>query len=86
MSQLHMHVISDDMISDRLKNKKHWNSFTSDFFIPATVFLEMLQNGSVQFDKQKYEAMLNLPLACHKCKSPFPTIPKLKQHIQVCST
>lgn len=30
---LHLHVISDDMDSVYLKNKKHWNSFTTDFFL-----------------------------------------------------
>lgn len=33
MSRLHLHVISDDMNSDCLKNKKHWNSFTTNFFL-----------------------------------------------------
>lgn len=27
-----MHVISQDFISQSLKNKKHWNSFTTAFF------------------------------------------------------
>lgn len=48
MSLLHLHLIrfsphscvrnkliiaSDDFISDSLKNKKHWNSFNTDFFV-----------------------------------------------------
>lgn len=33
MHRLHLHIISDDMISPCLKNKKHWNSFTTDFFL-----------------------------------------------------
>ncbi|CAG8687912.1 11800_t:CDS:10, partial [Funneliformis mosseae] len=32
LKQLHMHVISQDFISSYLKNKKHWNSFTTEFF------------------------------------------------------
>lgn len=31
-SHLHMHVISQDFDSPCLKNKTHWNSFTTDFF------------------------------------------------------
>ncbi|KAJ7219218.1 HIT-like domain-containing protein, partial [Mycena pura] len=27
MAHLHLHVLSDDLLSDRLKNKKHYNSF-----------------------------------------------------------
>lgn len=34
MQRLHMHIISKDMISTCLKTKVHWNSFTTDFFLP----------------------------------------------------
>lgn len=34
MQQVHLHVISTDFHSPALKNKKHWNSFTTEFFIP----------------------------------------------------
>lgn len=34
-SQLHMHVISQDFSSPFLKTKKHWNSFTTDYFVDA---------------------------------------------------
>lgn len=33
MSQLHLHVISDDFCSPYLKNKKHFNSFNTKFFL-----------------------------------------------------
>lgn len=35
MTRLHLHVISDDMNSECLKTKKHWNSFTTDFFLKS---------------------------------------------------
>lgn len=35
MSRLHLHVISTDMNSVCLKTKKHWNSFTTDFFLKS---------------------------------------------------
>lgn len=35
MDRLHLHVISDDMNSDCLKNKKHWNSYTTKFFLQS---------------------------------------------------
>lgn len=34
MQRLHMHIISNDMVSSCLKTKVHWNSFTTNFFIP----------------------------------------------------
>jgi len=32
--QLHAHLISQDFSSVSMKTKKHWNSFTTDYFIP----------------------------------------------------
>lgn len=33
MSNLHVHVLTRDFHSDRLKNKKHYNSFNTTFFV-----------------------------------------------------
>lgn len=76
---MHMHIISQDFISDRLKNKKHWNSFNTDYFVDANQVLDILQKeGKVNFssNKNKYEEMLKLPLTCSG--QTFSTIPKLK--------
>ncbi|XP_006863086.1 PREDICTED: aprataxin isoform X2 [Chrysochloris asiatica] len=35
MSQVHLHVISQDFDSPCLKNKKHWNSFNTEYFIES---------------------------------------------------
>lgn len=34
LNNLHVHVITQDFHSARLKNKKHYNSFTTKFFVP----------------------------------------------------
>lgn len=34
LSNLHVHVITQDFYLDRMKNKKHYNSFTTAFFVP----------------------------------------------------
>jgi len=53
MSQLHMHVISEDFNSPSLKNKKHWNSFTSPFFVGTEEFISMLATkGHVEVDSR----------------------------------
>ena len=31
----HLHVISQDFDSPSLKNKKHWNSFTTPYFVDS---------------------------------------------------
>ena len=38
-----MHVISQDFISPSLKNKKHWNSFTTEFFIDVDEIERILE-------------------------------------------
>jgi len=86
MRQVHMHVISTDMDSDHLKNKKHWNSFTTSSFLDAQQVRDMLATqGTVQFNKTDYEALLKRPLRCHRCGAEISTIPALKSHIQTCS-
>ena len=83
MSRLHMHVISQDFDSPCLKNKKHWNSFTSDFFRDAEDVISTLETkGRVDFGQSKFEEMLKLPLKCHVCHTPLQNIPKLKEHIR----
>jgi len=42
---LHMHVISKDFDSEFLKTKKHWNSFTTAFFLPVDDVLATLFQG-----------------------------------------
>ena len=83
MTHLHMHVISRDFDSPCLKTKKHWNSFTSEFFLPAEDVVRQLQTlGKVEVDKGRYEAILKAPLKCHVCHASCQNMPKLKAHIQ----
>lgn len=84
MSRLHMHVVSQDLDSPCLKNKKHWNSFTTDFFLDAEKVVSMLrERGKVELDvKGVYEPLLKLPLECHVCKVGLQSMPKLKEHIR----
>ena len=82
MSRLHMHVISQDFDSPCLKTKKHWNSFTSDFFVNAEQVISMLESsGKVCFNTEQYERQLKLPLKCHVCQVELPNMPKLKSHL-----
>lgn len=85
MNQVHLHVISDDMSGESLKNKKHWNSFCSEFFVPPRVLIDMLEDdGRVWFDEEKAEQFLLDDLKCHRCKMPQKNLPTLKAHILGC--
>eukprot|EP01087_Luapelamoeba_hula_P008064 TRINITY_DN2005_c0_g1_i5.p1 TRINITY_DN2005_c0_g1~~TRINITY_DN2005_c0_g1_i5.p1 ORF type:complete len:402 (+),score=21.73 TRINITY_DN2005_c0_g1_i5:754-1959(+) len=82
MRQLHMHLITQDFISEHLKTKTHWRSFTTAFFIPVDEFIAQLETqGQIQFDRVKYEAMLTGNLVCSQCTQTFQTMPKLKAHL-----
>ncbi|KAI8822377.1 HIT-like domain-containing protein [Fimicolochytrium jonesii] len=85
MKQLHLHVISQDFDSPHLKNKKHWNSFTTPFFKDFEEVRDILnREGSVNFDTAYYEGLLKGPLKCHRCGEEVKNIPGLKAHIGGC--
>ncbi|KAJ8271269.1 hypothetical protein COCON_G00101280 [Conger conger] len=65
MSHVHLHVISQDFDSPCLKNKKHWNSFTTDYFIESQDVIEMLERDGRVTVKPGSDQLLKLPLRCH---------------------
>ena len=64
MAQLHLHVISTDFDSPCLKHKKHWNSFTTPYFIPSTrVISQMEEEGKIEKpDKDLTKRWMDTPL------------------------
>lgn len=83
MSHVHLHVISQDFDSGCLKNKKHWNSFTTDYFIPSQNVIAMLErDGRVSVQDGVCE-LLKLPLRCHICHTLHSNMPKLKEHLHL---
>ena len=82
MNHLHLHVISQDFDSPHLKNKKHWNSFTTTFFVPLDEVLIGCMKDQVDFS---YRAnRLQNGLKCHRCCKVQSNMPQLKQHISCC--
>ncbi|XP_039541776.1 aprataxin isoform X2 [Pimephales promelas] len=82
MSHVHLHVISQDFDSPCLKNKKHWNSFTTDYFVESQDVVAMLEHDGRVTVKEGASELLKLPLRCHACRKEQPTIPKLKEHLK----
>ncbi|NWU87173.1 APTX protein, partial [Onychorhynchus coronatus] len=82
MRQLHLHVISQDFDSLALKTKKHWNSFTTDYFLNSQDVIEMLRSKGKVTVKDHASELLRLPLRCHSCKQQLSTIPQLKAHLR----
>ncbi|XP_034628965.1 aprataxin isoform X2 [Trachemys scripta elegans] len=82
MSQVHLHVISQDFDSPCLKNKKHWNSFTTEYFLNSQDVIEMVKTKGKVLVKDGTSELLKLPLRCHVCKQHQSTIPQLKEHLK----
>jgi aprataxin len=85
---LHIHVVSDDLSSPCMRNKKHWNSFSTPFFVPLDTVLGRCSATATGAappssipDEVESERLLRQELRCHKCTASFSTMPSLKAHL-----
>jgi len=90
MDHLHLHVISSDLCSESLKNKKHYNSFhpSLGFFLHLDDVLSWFDLAEDEFRERaslqprKYEILLKRDLRSWRTKEMFRTIPLLKSALQ----
>ncbi|KAM8800993.1 aprataxin isoform 2-T2 [Rhynchonycteris naso] len=82
MSHVHLHVISQDFDSPCLKNKKHWNSFNTEYFLESQAVIEMVQDTGRVTVRDGLLELLKLPLRCHECQQLLPSIPQLREHLR----
>lgn len=79
MAHLHIHVISKDRYSESLKHRKHYNSFSTPFFVELDAFPLM---GD---DKRRHpgrEGYLQSDMKCWKCGKAFGNkFARLKEHL-----
>ncbi|XP_042208081.1 aprataxin-like isoform X2 [Homarus americanus] len=68
MSQLHLHMISQDFDSPCLKTKRHWNSFNTRYFLDSADVIRCLEERGmvVTMTPIAGEKLLDQPLKCHK--------------------
>lgn len=90
---LHMHLTSLDMQSDALKNKKHYNTFTTSFFVSrARVEEEISKHCYVKLalDQESLLAAEKLenqsPMFCAWCQYQCKSAPELKKHLVECKS
>ncbi|ERF71592.1 hypothetical protein EPUS_00581 [Endocarpon pusillum Z07020] len=80
MSHLHIHVISMDRHSDRLKHRKHYNSFSTPFFVPLDDF------PLADEDDRRWpgrEGYLKRDFRCWRCGKGFgKEFKRLKEHLE----
>lgn len=84
MKPLHMHIISDDLVSTSLKTRYHWNSFTTSFFITIErVIMDIETNGHFKIDHQEQKRILDSKtLHCHRCSFNASSIARIKDHLK----
>lgn len=90
MRHLHLHVISKDYDSPCLKHKKHWNSFTTRFFLDVDWVLQRLEdlNGTadhLEYDLDEKHALEKGIMRCPKCKIELRNMPAVKTHVAMCT-
>lgn len=77
MNHLHVHVLSRDMHSERMKHKKHYNSFTTDFFVPLDDF-PLAEDDP----RRNQKGWPERPMVCWRCGRDFGNkFKELKEHL-----
>ncbi|RAK83357.1 HIT-like protein [Aspergillus costaricaensis CBS 115574] len=80
MNHLHVHVISVDRFSDRLKHRKHYNSFSTPFFVNIDDFPLAPDDVRRHPDEQGY---LRRDFVCWRCGKQFGNkFAELKLHLK----
>jgi aprataxin len=81
MNHLHIHVLSVDRFSEKLRHKKHYNSFATPFFVDLDAFPLSADDERRHPGKNGY---LNSNLKCWRCGADFRTrFASLKEHLAV---
>ncbi|SPO36464.1 uncharacterized protein PSFLO_01935 [Pseudozyma flocculosa] len=83
MDTVHLHVISSDLVSDRLKNKKHYLSFHPDngFWLSLREAESYIPSKKLPHPDKHYESLLKGPLVSHYDGSTFRYLSELKVHL-----
>ncbi|KAK9370306.1 HIT-like domain-containing protein [Lipomyces kononenkoae] len=85
MSNLHIHVISVDNYSEALKNKKHYNTFNTPFFVPFDELETITPEDARIKGGPVYCAHIATKndLICWRCEKNFENqFKKLKDHLE----
>lgn len=90
MEHLHLHVLSADLCSEKMKNKKHYNSFHPKlgFFLDVDEVLSWFDadpgffSSMATLKASEYDPILKEDLSCFRCHSHQKNMPTLKAHLQ----
>ncbi|EGN95358.1 hypothetical protein SERLA73DRAFT_112794 [Serpula lacrymans var. lacrymans S7.3] len=90
MEHLHLHVLSNDLCSPRMRKKQHYQSFhpKHGFFLHLDDVLSWFDAEPSYYDtvsqlkKSQYEPLLKGDFECWKCERVIANMPALKSHLQ----
>lgn len=82
MSNLHIHVMTKDFSSPKMKNRRHYNSFSTHFFVPLSEL--PLESNDPRFNAKGMETLVKeTDLVCHHCSQNFSNrFAKLSVHLE----
>ncbi|KJX93893.1 histidine triad nucleotide-binding protein [Zymoseptoria brevis] len=75
MNHLHIHVLSKDMVSEPMKKRNHYLSFTTDFFVGLEHFPLSAE------DHRRHYRHFPGDMRCWRCDKTVQDMPKLKEHL-----
>ena len=82
LNRLHLHIISQDFDSLKLKTRHHWNTFNTEYFMDSSKVIETLQSaGYIEVEDELYKSLLTLRMKCNACPERFDNIHSLKNHL-----
>ncbi|EPY25846.1 aprataxin [Angomonas deanei] len=87
LPMLHMHLLTLDLDSPCLKNKKHYNSFATFFFLSSERVIEDLTTHhriTLNQDVKQLHQLEEQSMCCLWCGEPLANVPAMKQHIRAC--
>lgn len=87
LAPLHMHLVSMDLESPCLKNKKHYNSFSTYFFLTSDRILDDLRTNhriTINQDTKTLAKYESQPMECLWCGMRLKDMPMMKQHVPRC--
>ena len=79
---MHLHLLSADLSSECLKNKRHFNSFATSFLVPPELVVEQLEaTGRTSWVPAAEEARLKLEMRCPLSGAPLANMPAVKARL-----
>lgn len=83
MKRLHLHVVSQDFNSFRMRKQHHWNTFNTEYFMDSELVVATIEdNGHIDVQEEFYELLLQLQMRCNYCSILCSSMDELKSHIR----